>query len=57
MGVIEGDMRFPFSFGRRVIAQALGQPRLEDWKECVQSQKEEENMAKDLREALKPYAP
>jgi hypothetical protein len=48
-------MRFPFSFGRRVVAQAIGNGRLEDWKECVQSKREEEALAKELREAFKPF--
>lgn len=55
VAVIEGDIRFPFSFGRRVIARVMGQERLEDWKQCVQSKNEEEDLAKELREALTPY--
>eukprot|EP01126_Amoeba_proteus_P066867 TRINITY_DN975_c0_g1_i1.p1 TRINITY_DN975_c0_g1~~TRINITY_DN975_c0_g1_i1.p1 ORF type:complete len:458 (-),score=104.35 TRINITY_DN975_c0_g1_i1:18-1391(-) len=52
--VLEGE-KFPFSFGRRVIARMLGQPGLEDWRGCVLRLEEEKEQAKNFQEELKLY--
>lgn len=53
-GVIEKE-RFPFSFVRRAVTQAMGRPELEDWKRCVLPKHQEERNARELRAELEKF--
>jgi len=53
VGVIEE--RFPFSFGRRVVATVLEHPQLEDWKNCVQPQEKETAITDQIRTDFQPF--
>lgn len=54
IGAIEKE-RFPFSFARRTIVEAVGHPELEDWKRCVLAKAAEEKTAKTLREDFEKF--
>jgi hypothetical protein len=54
IGPIEKE-RFPFSFVRRAIVNAMGHPELEDWKRCVQSKINEEKNAKSIRGEIEQF--
>jgi hypothetical protein len=56
IGAIERE-KFPHSFFRRAVCNAIDHPELEDWKRCVQHKREEEKSAKALREELTKYCP
>ena len=44
--------RFPFTFGRAVVAGLLGRPEATDWKACVGSREAEEAMTESLKTIL-----
>jgi hypothetical protein len=54
IGAIEKE-KFPFSFARRTIVNAIGHPELEDWKRCVLATSAEEKAAKTLRDDFEKF--
>lgn len=52
---LDGSFRFDLQFGRRVLGKLLGLEKRTHWKDCPQSQAEEEADAAAFKEAFKAF--
>ena len=52
---LDGSFRFDLQFGRRVLGKLLGLESRTHWRDCEQSQPEEEADANAFKEAFKGY--